>query len=417
MLVAEQATNHYLKVSLSTKPSFYIDKDSTYLIAGGLGGLGRSIARWLVDRGAKNLILLSRSGAKSEISLTFLEEMRQCGTRVAAPPCDVTDVSSLHAVLEQCAMDMPPIKGCIQGSMVLRVWISFQIGKAFLLTTLQDALFENMTYAEWRVGTDCKTVGSWNLHTLLPRDLDFFVMLSSASGIVGLRGQANYAAGNTYMDALARHRIARGERAVALDLGALTDDGLLAEHTDFLNRVLAYGALQPISRAQFSATLDYYCDPKLPTLTATQSQSIIGLGTGAGPGLDSIALSRQAIFKHLQGNSDNRAFSQRSDQAKTNFKELFSAAVSVADATAIVSRALTEKLSKTLSAMHGDVDMHKPLAAYGVDSLLAVELRTWMAKEFLADIAVFEISGGSTLSSVSLLVAARSKAKHATWTS
>ena len=273
-----------------------------------------------------------------------------------------------------------------------------------------------MSHADWRVGTDCKTVGSWNLHTLLPRDLDFFIMLSSASGIVGLRGQANYASGNTYMDALARHRVALGERAVSLDLGAMTDDGLLAENTDLLSRVLAYGALNPISREQCFATLDYYCNPALPKMTLPQSQPIIGLGTGAGPGLDGIALSRQAMFRHLHQKDDRIVFSDAITEEKIDVRQLLLAATSAADAAAVVSQALIRKLSKTLAALQNDVEMHKPLAAYGVDSLLALELRSWIAKEFLADVAVFEISGGSTFSTVGLLVAARSRVKHESWT-
>ena len=98
-----------------------LDPDKTYVIAGGLGGLGRSIARWFVGRGAKNLILLSRSGARSDAALAFLEELREHGARVEAPPCDVTDAAAVQSVLERCATDMSVIKGCVQGSMVLRV--------------------------------------------------------------------------------------------------------------------------------------------------------------------------------------------------------------------------------------------------------------------------------------------------------
>lgn len=113
------------QTKLATAPSFHIDGNGTYLIAGGLGGLGRSIARWLVTRGAKNLILLSRSGAKSDASRTFLEDLKQQGIRTLAPACDVTVASSMQTVLERCAIEMPPIKGCVQGSMVLRVCNSF----------------------------------------------------------------------------------------------------------------------------------------------------------------------------------------------------------------------------------------------------------------------------------------------------
>lgn len=124
-----------MQATLATKPSFHINADGSYLIAGGLGGLGRTISRWLVERGAKNLILLSRSGAKCEASVVFLLELEQLGVNVAAPPCDVTDIASLKTVLEQCAKDMPPIKGCVQGSMVLRVCEPFLLGQVSLLLT------------------------------------------------------------------------------------------------------------------------------------------------------------------------------------------------------------------------------------------------------------------------------------------
>ena len=91
------------------------------MISGGLGGLGRSIARWMVSRGARNLILLSRFGPRSEEAATLLTKLEAEGTRVEAPACDVTDVCALKSVLEQCAKTMPPVLGCVQASMVLRV--------------------------------------------------------------------------------------------------------------------------------------------------------------------------------------------------------------------------------------------------------------------------------------------------------
>lgn len=96
-------------------------------------------------------------------------------------------------------------------------------------STSQDAIFENMTYDDWVSCTRPKIQGSWNLHNVLPQDLDFFIMLASTSGIIGNPGQANYAAGNTFEDALAHYRRRRGQKAMALDIGAVRDVGYLAE--------------------------------------------------------------------------------------------------------------------------------------------------------------------------------------------
>ena len=111
------------QITPSTIPSYYFDPEATYLISGGLGGIGRSTVKWMVERRAKHFILLSRSTNRSATVSMFLEEMKRKGTVIAALPCDVSDEKSLASVLRDCST-MPPIKGCIQGSVVVRVSLS-----------------------------------------------------------------------------------------------------------------------------------------------------------------------------------------------------------------------------------------------------------------------------------------------------
>ncbi|KAF2464008.1 reducing type I polyketide synthase [Lindgomyces ingoldianus] len=384
--VLEMGKSMEIRATLRNMPTFSVNDHSTYVIAGGLGGLGRNVSRWLVDRGARHLLLLSRSGASTEPGQTLLGELKACGVQVQAPLCDVTKFELMKGVIEECSHQMPPIRGCVQGSMVLR-----------------DSTFNRMPYTDWRAGTDCKTIGSWNLHKLLPNNLDFFIMLSSASGVVGLHGQANYAAGNAYMDALAQYRVSIGLRATSLDLGALKDDGLLAENPDFLNRVLSYGALNGISRTYFNAIMDYYCNPSLPQQTPMQSQPIIGLGTGE----DGIIKSRNPIFCNLKTDQHASSSSTSSSPDTQDWRSIFKAPADH-DIASLITSALIEKLSKTNSSLQGEVDVVKPLVAYGVDSLLAVELRSWMAREFGADVALFEIQGVMGFERLGRVVAERS---------
>ena len=110
-----------MQAILENKPEYYFDSNATYVIAGGLGGLGRSAARWLATRGARNLILLSRSGPKTERAIALLQELEAMGVQVRAPPCDVAVVASLSAALASYAKTMPPIKGVIQGAVAWRV--------------------------------------------------------------------------------------------------------------------------------------------------------------------------------------------------------------------------------------------------------------------------------------------------------
>ena len=91
------------------------------MIAGGLGGLGRRIAKWMIDLGAKNIILVSRTGAHSEETKRFIQEVQKPGINIATPLCDISDEHSLASMLIEHASIMPPIKGCIQAAMVLQV--------------------------------------------------------------------------------------------------------------------------------------------------------------------------------------------------------------------------------------------------------------------------------------------------------
>lgn len=98
-----------------------LEPNATYVIAGGLGGLGRSVARWMAGRGAKNLILLSRRGAVQDAAKRLVQELELTCDRIATPACDVTDSEALRDAIEKCLEKMPPVRGCIQGSMVLKV--------------------------------------------------------------------------------------------------------------------------------------------------------------------------------------------------------------------------------------------------------------------------------------------------------
>lgn len=117
----------------------------------------------MTDRGAKNLIVPSRSGASSKAAREVIDELTARGVNAIAPKCDVSSETSLASMLEECAKTMPPIKGCINAA-----------------TVLQDAIFQqSMTYAQWDLTVRSKVQTSLNLHRLLPDNLDFFILLSS----------------------------------------------------------------------------------------------------------------------------------------------------------------------------------------------------------------------------------------------
>ncbi|KAK1149446.1 Type I Iterative Polyketide synthase (PKS) [Aspergillus melleus] len=387
-----------VQVTLNTRSSFYMDPNASFVLAGGLGGIGRATARWMAERGAKNLILLSRSGPRTDAAHELVHELRAMGVRVEAPACDVTNLEAMKEVFGRLSSEkMPPIKGVVQMSIVAR-----------------DRLFSELSYPDWKPAVDCKALGSWNLHTLLPSGMDFFILLSSASGLAGIKGQTNYDAGNTYEDALARYRVSQGEKATALDLGAMVDDGILAEDHSLLRRVLAYGTLEPITRAKYYGILDYCCDPARGVCTPKEAQIALGLGTGGSDGLESIDYQKQPMLQQLMLAGNRRqvgatgAGARGAQQAASN-RERVEASSSPEEAANIVAEAIIKKLSKSLITMQdgASVERDRPLSVLGVDSLLAIELRNWIVKEFKIDLAVFETQGTASLKTLSVLVAQR----------
>ena len=388
-----------VQATINTRPTSQLNPDATFVIAGGLGGIGRATARWMADRGAKNLVLLSRFGPRTDAGKDLVNELRLRNVRVETPACDVTDLETMRSVFGSLMGQMPPIKGVLQMSIIAR-----------------DSLFDDLEYENWKVAVECKSIGSWNLHSVLPSGMDFFITLASGSGLAGVRGQANYDAGNTYEDALCRYRVSLGEKATSLDLGAMIDDGILAEDQELLNRVLGYGSLEPITRRMFNAILDYYTNPDLPVLSAKESQLAIGISMGTVDSLETMDLSRQPMLQPIMLAAQNVSASGGAGDA-VNYREQFSSSASLDDAADLIADAVATKLSKSLPTIEhaASVDRDRPLQNYGVDSLVAIELRNWILKQFDADVAVFETQGSSTLGTLSIVVAGRSTIKHDKW--
>ncbi|KAL5041185.1 hypothetical protein BDW71DRAFT_213267 [Aspergillus fruticulosus] len=406
-LVIEMKKEDHVLTVLQPKPANILDPNATYLIAGGFGGIARRTARWMADRGALHLLLLGRSGPKSDHARLLLEELESRNVQVYAPPCNVASEADLATVLSECAKSMPPIKGCIQGAMVLK-----------------DAMLDRMTYDEWSQALLPKVAGSRNLDRLLPSGLDFFIMLSSVVGIHGSAGQANYAAGGTYQDALARARINRGERATVLDLGWMVSDGIIAESAFLTKTFETAGLMMPIDSAEYLSLLDYHCNPSnTSSIDAQVCQLIVGLETPAGltaKGADIPSLLQRSTFRFMHAMGLNEAggddgSADAINPATRSWSAAFASAATLTAAREVVVEGLAHKLARALSVRPSEIDTARPLHSYGVDSLLAVELRSWIAKEFAADVAVFEIMGGTNFAAVASAVIGKSRNAQKGW--
>ena len=261
-----------------------------------------------------------------------------------------------------------------------------------------------MTLPQWEQTSRSKVESSWNLHTLLP-DLDFFIMLSSISGVVGNPGQSNYAAGNTFQDALARYRSQRGQKAISIDLGAMRSIGVIAENERLQQHFQSSKGFVPVEEAEFLSLLDICCDPSHDP-QGDQCQMVMGLETPASllaRSLEPPGILQRPLFAHLSQLPGR--FGGSGSGSGVDVARLFRQVESEAERAQVVVEALSQRLARTLSIKLEDIDTHQALHAYGVDSLIAVELRSWLGKEFAADVPVFEIVSGKTIEAVGELVA------------
>jgi hypothetical protein len=266
-----------------------------------------------------------------------------------------------------------------------------------------------MTVREFHETIGCKVKGTWNLHTASLSQhtpLDFFTLLSSLSGVIGQKGQANYAAANAFLDSFASYRQSMGLPASSVDLGVVEDVGYVAEHSTELQTSFDKDVWTPINESLLHQILRFSIlqqTAKNTLNTANASQLITGIAIPQPS--TSPLLKRDPRFSSLyfgsasnstqlagSGNNDNeskaiRAFllSLHSAQAAEH-SSLLTSAVEILSAQFSSSLRLSEPMEPA-----------KPLASYGLDSLAAVEFRNWARMELGAELTTLEIMGATSL--------------------
>lgn len=275
-----------------------------------------------------------------------------------------------------------------------------------------------MTSEDMSAALRPKVNGSWNLHTLLPKDMDFFVMLSSSAGIVGSRGQGNYSAGNAYQDALAHYRVSRNFPAAAIDLGMILGVGYVAESSSETNEAqqtsvvanLKNLGLVGIREEEFLAILAAAITSFGKADTNIPCQVITGLSTGGmmlQNGAEDPYWFTDARFSHLRL-MDTQTNLKETGSSGPPLQRLLAEVTSIAVAATIICDAIAARLAKSLRVPLEDLDPSKPVNAYGVDSLIAVELRNFIFREIKADMSIFDILSSIPLTMLSSKIATSS---------
>ncbi|WP_102418906.1 type I polyketide synthase [Mycobacterium sp. 4858] len=325
--------------------------DASYLITGGLGALGLVVAKWMVDHGARHLVMMGRGGAAGPAQES-LDALRAAGAEVIVAQADVAKAEQVAAALESIGESMPPLRGVVHAAGIA-----------------DDAILQCLDEQKLRKVMEPKVQGAWNLHALTSdAKLDFFVLFSSAASLLGLPGAANYAAANAFLDALAWHRRAEGRPALSVDWGPWAELGFFTR-SELPSYFAQYGveamsaadnlqALSSLLTRSVTQALVLDIDwarwrpdtqpPLLADLRVAPSDHTPPDGAATGPG--------SGLSGKLRG-----ATPQERQRLLTSY--------------------LCELAAGKLGLAQSNLDTQAPLSSLGVDSLITLELRMQVERD------------------------------------
>lgn len=344
-----------------------IRPDATYLVTGGTSGFGLETARWLAARGARHIALMSRRGADAPAAGEAIAALRASVPDVRAFACDVADAAALKATLAELRRAMPPLRGVVHAAMVV-----------------DDALVGDLTGERIQQVLAPKMAGAANLDRLTRKDpIEIFLLYSSATTVLGAPGQGSYVAANLGIEAIARRRAAEGLPALAVGWGPISDAGYLARQDETREALQRRLAATPMTAAQALEALPALWASGLPVIafapvqwdSARRLLPILNSPTFAG-----IASSGAADG---DGNLRERLAGLPPEEKKE-----------------IVVGLLIEEVARILATSAERIDRHRPLSEFGMDSLMAVELRLALESRLSVNLPLLSLSDSTTLSAI-----------------
>ncbi|SEU29053.1 type I polyketide synthase [Stigmatella erecta] len=321
--------------------------DGTYLVTGGLGGLGLAVAKWMVDQGAGHLVLVGRDTALTPEQQEVVSALEAAGARVRVARADVSDRAQLARVLSEIAEGGPPLRGIIHSAGVL-----------------DDGVLLQQTVERFRRVMAPKVLGGWNLHVLTREaPLDFFVLYSSAASLFGAPGQGNYVAANAFLDALAHHRRALGLPGLSINWGPFSEVGLAAAQANRGERLAQRGS-DSLTPAEGNAILGRLLDGDVTQM------AVMPLELRKWVEFYPRAKSSPWLSELVPAGSDTES-GGAGDLAL--LETLRTAAPQ--EARAALEQFVREQLARVLRLDSARIDPEAPLQSFGLDSLMGLELR------------------------------------------
>ena len=351
-----------------------VRQDGTYLITGGTQGFGLEIARWLVSKGAKTLVLVSRKGAANDNAKRFIDDMEKKGVQVMVPPLDITNSDEVKRLFEKIKQELPPLRGVVHGAMVLHDG---------LLQGLDDATFDKVMRP--------KVLGTLLLHQAT-RDclLDFFVMLSSISAVTGTPGQGNYAAANSFLDHFASYRQSMGLPGLSINWGALGEVGVVARDKN-LGRLLEGAGVRgiPVQTA-------------LQALEMALGKNAVQVGVfdidwdkwkSMHPGVAESPIFHSLVERQSMSKSENDSDKRQHLIAKLSLLD-------ASERQTFLNALLVKEFVKVLQLPASKIDIEEDILKMGVDSLMALEFRNTLQSEFGLEISAVNLMQGISITGI-----------------
>lgn len=323
--------------------------DATYVITGGTGGLGRITAEWLADRGAKHLAIVARQ-QPDQGAYPLNAGHADRGLSVRFFQCDVADPGDVERLLQELANRMPPIRGVIHAA-----------------GALNDGLISQQNWADYEKALSGKAVGAWNLHAVTRETpLDFFVMFSSTTALLGNAGQAGYGAANAFCDALAHLRRALGLPALSINWGPWDDAGMAAGRIDDRTRKhwadSGIGFIRPAAGATF-----------LDRLVGTDAVQVVAIDLDPEKlGSNNRTAAVTALLRNLLPDVPGQRAADVDCAILARLRD-----ATAGDREEILARYLQEEVADVLGG--GAItapDVHVGLLQLGMDSIMALDLKS-----------------------------------------
>jgi acyl transferase domain-containing protein/acyl carrier protein len=362
-----------------------VERNASYLITGGLGGLGLKVAAWLARQGAGRLVLVGRK-APCAAAAQAIEAIEKMGTCVCVRQVDVSKEAAVAELITEIAQDAPPLRGVFH-----------------MAGTLDDGVLSAQSLPRLTAVAAPKVAGAWNLHRATRSlDLDFFVMFSSVTTLLGLAGQGNFAAANAFMDALAYYRRAQGLASLSIDWSAWSEGGIASQLDSRERRRLTAAGVEFIAPGKGLQILSQLLPQGSAAADRSSAQiAVLPIDWGelvrANAGAAWTPLYAEIIEKFAQSQESppqsgltRSALVEAGPEERKNLLEGY----------------LARQVAGILMLPLEELDPRQPITTLGFDSLMAVTVRNRIERDLDIALPVVKLLEGHSVSALATLIEA-----------